>query len=416
MPQEWEARYQAGESGRSMGGRQAAQPLLRPMTADCLAHPNERKAVAVVRAGSFTPVVPEEDHPPMRPAWHPPAPLTVQDTQMDMARHEPKPNPFSPPPVHMGQVRMPTWDALPPQTPVIQPLPPSQSEEPPVVAQEPPQPMADIEQLQWKQPAVEEPVELREELPLRHRRTFYEQSEPSADQISVESSYPVPQARPVEEEDDEDDEAIPSRLMPTPVTVSTTDMMNPQKKRGGRIVLWAAVVCLVSAGVVYMTGIADRLLTGWGVPTWSVVWAELQGSPDTSASDALGQEAVPVVTVEAAPALPGAITSEDGGIHPAGQKPLPALNMLEVKPAVADAPITLVFTAKGNEAITDVRLMKDGAEFISVTSVSSAMGEDRVWEMTTVFATPYTGEVTAYLRDEDGTWVDSGLRCTVTVK
>ena len=201
---------------------------------------------------------------------------------------------------------------------------------------------------------------------------------------------PVAPVAPVEEH--------PRRAEPT----------EPSKRRFRWKPLYTVVCVLIALAVVYVSGALDAQLQQFGIPVFSSLRPAETDAPQPTAAPTTVP--TPWRTATATPtATPVPIVPAVGG------KSL-ALVAFTADPATAQAPASITFDLKGSADIQAVRLMTQGNEPLSA-SVQVAPWEDgRQWRVTIRFDAPYRGDVIAYLRDENGQWTLSPMRCTLDVR
>lgn len=207
------------------------------------------------------------------------------------------------------------------------------------------------------------------------------------------TSSPKP---PVEDDwlDDEQEDAVPTASMASPVPVPTMDFSLPSKprRRGWLIVLVGVIVTAGIAAAVWQTGLWARLLPP-AVPT-----AESNRIPAIFAASPQGSAAT------------------DAGLSPAKAPDAPRLEGFSVEPASAAAPAALTFSLHTLGETTSIRLLNDQGVMLAGGLTSAPEGDGVLWTLQIPFNAPYQGGVHAYLRDKDGAWTDGGLICQIAVE
>lgn len=207
------------------------------------------------------------------------------------------------------------------------------------------------------------------------------------------TSSPKP---PVEDDwlDDEQEDAVPTASMASPVPVPTMDFSLPSKprRRGWLIVLVGVIVTAGIAAAVWQTGLWARLLPP-AVPT-----TESNRIPAIFAASPQGSAAT------------------DAGLSPAKAPDAPRLEGFSVEPASAAAPAALTFSLHTLGETTSIRLLNDQGVMLAGGLTSAPEGDGVLWTLQIPFNAPYQGGVHAYLRDKDGAWTDGGLICQIAVE
>ncbi|NCB05665.1 MAG: hypothetical protein EOM69_09115 [Clostridia bacterium] len=112
--------------------------------------------------------------------------------------------------------------------------------------------------------------------------------------------------------------------------------------------------------------------------------------------------------------IPAAETSK----HPVATPVLevPTLYAFSAEPAAGNTPITVWFTLETDASTRSIRLLTESGAILPAVGQSEPSGDRLTWRLSIVFSTPYTGAVRAFLKNADGGWEDSGLKCTLALQ
>ncbi len=127
-----------------------------------------------------------------------------------------------------------------------------------------------------------------------------------------------------------------------------------------------------------------------------------------------GDPAPTVTSVPGPTAAPTAALPQ--GVSVAESAGAPKAYTLTAEPSAGDAPLPMRLTLATNRAASAVRVMMAPATPLPAEVTSAPVGDGLTWLIDVTIPAAYGGEVRAYLRGEDGQWVDSGLSVDVDVR
>lgn len=111
---------------------------------------------------------------------------------------------------------------------------------------------------------------------------------------------------------------------------------------------------------------------------------------------------------------PAAEASESPAATPVPE--VPTLYAFSAEPSAGNTPITVWFSLETNASTRSIRLLTESGAILPAVGQSAPSGDRLTWRLSIVFSTPYTGAVRAFLKNADGGWEDSGLKCTLALQ
>ena len=106
-----------------------------------------------------------------------------------------------------------------------------------------------------------------------------------------------------------------------------------------------------------------------------------------------------------------------GGVFACGLTQQAAqVSSFSANPESASLPATIQFVLKTTAEVTSIRLMNEQGYAMPAAVQNANEGDGILWTYQVTMDTAYEGNVYAYVRDQNGAWLDGGVSCKISVK